>query len=112
MAIQCKSNLDRAFHALGDETRRQILARLSVDGKCTASDFVQQFDSAQPTISKHLRKLEEAGLVRRNIIGRTHYFTLGTDIFQEVNNWLHRHSKFWDANMDRLESYLDQQDGE
>ncbi len=107
MAIQYSSALDRTFHALGDETRRRMLARISRKGECSAGELVDLFDFAQPTISKHLRVLENAGLVNRHVEGRTHIFTLGASRLKEAESWLHRHQAFWEASLARLADFLD-----
>ncbi len=108
MAIQYVYDLDRTFHALGDETRRQILARISRKGPCSAGEFVTQFAFSQPTISKHLRVLEKAGLVHRRVEGRRHVFALGAARLKEAETWLHRHRVFWESNLDRLTRFLDE----
>ena len=112
MAIQYAHELDRTFHALGDETRRQMLARISQQGQCSAGEFVNQFDFAQPTISKHQSVLEKAGLVERRVEGRNHIFVLSTARLKEAEIWLRRHRIFWESNLDRLSSFLDETDSE
>ncbi len=106
MAIQYETPLDRTFHALGDGTRRQMLAILAAEGPRSAGDLAERFDSAQPTLSRHLKVLETAGLVRREIDGRTHNFSLETERMLEAQEWISRHRKMWDAMLDNLEVYL------
>lgn len=69
MAIHYTEPLDRTFHARGDGTRRQVIAMLAIKGACSASEMQQPFDVAQPTISKHLKVLETAGIVTREVEG-------------------------------------------
>lgn len=107
MAINYQTPLDRTFHALGDPTRRQIVAILATEGTQTASALQRPFDVAQPTISKHLKVLEKAGLVERKIIGRTHRFCLETAPMEEAMAWIARHKAFWDGALSQLENYLD-----
>ncbi|MCA9014979.1 MAG: helix-turn-helix transcriptional regulator, partial [Planctomycetaceae bacterium] len=69
MAIYYQHQLDRTFHALGDGTRRKMLSLLAKRGEVTAGDLGAPFDVAQPTVSKHIRVLEQAGLITRRIEG-------------------------------------------
>jgi len=108
MAIQYQTPLDRTFHALGDGTRREILAMLATRGACTANEIRAPFDAAQPTISKHLKVLETAGLVKRDIDGRHHRFELQTTAMNEAEEWINRHRLFWEATLERLSSFLEQ----
>lgn len=112
MAIQYDNPLDRTFHALGDETRRTILATLATEGECSAGELVNLFQSAQPTISKHIKVLEKAGLVRRRIDGRTHCFRLEAGSLHEAETWINRHRKFWTGTLDRLGEHLETQPAE
>lgn len=109
MAIQTNSQLDRAFHALGDESRRKVLEVISANEQCTAGELVNLFDSSQPTISKHLKVLEKAKLVIRSIEGRHHVFALNPDGLKEVNSWLQRHHKFWNNSLNKLDLFLDKE---
>ena len=107
MAIQYATPLDRTFHALGDESRRRILSTISRHGRCSAGELVDLFDTSQPTISKHLRVLEDAGLVARSIEGRRHFFTIEAASLRDAEGWLQRHLAFWENSLDRLGDYLD-----
>ncbi|MBL4800959.1 MAG: helix-turn-helix transcriptional regulator [Emcibacter sp.] len=107
MAIQYKTPLDHTFHALGDETRREILSILATDGPCSANELHAPFDVAQPTISKHLKVLEQAGLIRREIDGRVHRFEMTTETMREAQNWMTRQEAFWEGTLNRLETFLD-----
>jgi DNA-binding transcriptional ArsR family regulator len=97
--------LDRTFHALSDGTRRSMIHVLARGEPRSASDLGRRFRSAQPTISKHLKVLEEAGLVVRSIEGRVHRFRLRRRPLREAEDWLARHQAFWSgaaAQLDRL----------
>lgn len=107
MAILYSNTLDRTFHALGDESRRQILATISQKGQCSAGELVNLFASSQPTVSKHLRVMEKAGLLQRQINGRQHLFSLRAEALQEADSWLKRHLEFWENSMDQLAQYLE-----
>ncbi len=112
MAIRNSNSLDRTFHALGDESRRKILAIISHKQQCTAGELVNLFDVSQPTISKHLKVLEVAGLVVRRIEGRNHVFVLRVDKLKEADGWIKRHLVFWENSLDRLEIFLDTEENE
>ncbi|MCA9170049.1 MAG: helix-turn-helix transcriptional regulator [Planctomycetales bacterium] len=88
MAIRYYEQLDRTFHALGDGTRRRMLAILSDRGECTASDLGEPFQISQPSVSKHIRVLEQAGLISRTVDGRVHRFQLNTAPLQEAQDWI------------------------
>jgi len=106
MAIQYQQPLDRTFHALGYGTRRQILSILATAGPQSANELRQPFDVAQPTISKHLKVLETAGLISREVDGRVHRFQLELAPMKEAEDWIARHKAFWEGTLDRLENFL------
>ena len=106
MAIQYQQPLDRTFHALGDGTRREILSMLAGGGPQSANELRLPFDVAQPTISKHLKVLERAGLISREVEGRIHRFQLELAAMKEAEDWIARHNAFWEGTLDRLEDFL------
>ena len=106
MVVQYSEPLDRSFHALGDGTRRAMLSMLAKGGACTASELGDPFDIAQPTASKHIKVLERAGLISREIDGRVHRFYLEEKPMKEAEEWFSRHREFWAASLDSLERYL------
>ena len=112
MAIYPQEQLDRTFHALGDGTRRQMLSLLAKRGECTASELGKPFPIAQPTASKHIRVLEEAGLVSRHVEGKVHRFRLAMNPLLEAQDWIARHQKFWENSLDALGEFLDQMEEE
>lgn len=97
--------LDRVFAALADPTRRRIVEQLS-KRTMTPSEIAKAFPISQPAISKHLRVLEECGLLEREIAGRVHYCTLSLDAMDEVIRWIDRQRKYWNASLNRLETLL------
>lgn len=110
MAMQSLSTLDRTFHALADGTRRSMIRVLARGEPRSAGDLGRRFQSAQPTISKHLKVLEEAGLVMRTVDGRVHRFALRRKPLRDAERWLARHQSFWSgavAQLDRLLSETD-----
>lgn len=94
--------LDLSFRALGDATRRQILHCLLLHGEVSAGQIAGRFTSAQPTISKHLRVLEEAGLVLSRAQGRNRFYRIGPDALAPATDWLTRHAAMWNSSLDRL----------
>ncbi len=107
MAIRYVDPLDRTFHALGDGTRRRMLALLTRRGECTAGELGAPFDIAQPTASRHLAVLERAGLVRRRVEGREHRFRIDPAPLDEARAWITRHRDYWVATLDRLGEALE-----
>ena len=106
MAIQYHTQLDRVFHALGDGTRREMIARLAQDGAATASELGRPFDVAQPTISKHIKVLEKAGIVRRKVSGRVHRFALEDEALRGAEDWVAAHRRFWEGTLVQLEAFV------
>ena len=106
MAIHYDHALDRTFHALGDGTRRAMLAMVARRGACTAGELGKPFDITQPTASKHLRVLERAGLLSRQVEGRAHRFRLVSKRFNEAEDWISRHREFWEGTLERLGDLL------
>ncbi|MEZ6137547.1 MAG: metalloregulator ArsR/SmtB family transcription factor [Pirellulaceae bacterium] len=106
MAIHHQEALDRTFHALGDGTRRRMLAMLAQRGECTASELGEPIEAAQPTISKHIRVLERAGLVSRQVSGRVHRFRLAELPLQQASDWIAKHRAFWENSLDALGEVL------
>jgi len=100
------SSLDRTFRALADGTRRSMIHALAQGEARSASELGCQFRSAQPTISKHLKVLEQAGLVERRIEGRVHRFRLSQKPLQEAGGWIARHQAFWTGAVEQLDRLL------
>lgn len=108
VAIYYTHSLDRTFHALGDATRRGMLALLAKRGECIAGELGAPFDISQPTASRHLRVLESAGLITRRVEGRVHTFRLAVKPLEQAERWISRHRQFWEGSLDRLGGYLDE----
>jgi DNA-binding transcriptional ArsR family regulator len=104
--MQIEASLDRTFHALSDGTRRSMIHALARGQPRSAGELGRKFRSAQPTISKHLKVLEQAGLVERTIEGRVHRFRLRQKPLREAERWIARHQAFWTGAVDRLERLL------
>ncbi|NVJ97817.1 MAG: helix-turn-helix transcriptional regulator [Alphaproteobacteria bacterium] len=107
MVIEKNTTLDRTFHALADSTRRGMVTMLAKEGFKTAGELGAPFDISQPAASKHLKVLENAGLVIRKRHGRTHAFSLNSETLGAARGWLERHQAFWAGSMDQLEALLE-----
>jgi DNA-binding transcriptional ArsR family regulator len=99
------NQLDSIFSALADPTRRAILTRLSL-GEASVKELTQPFNLTQPAISKHLKVLEEAGLVRRGKEAQWRPCRLDPAPLKEVSDWVDQYRKFWEESFDRLDVYL------
>lgn len=99
-------HLDLVFSALSDPTRRAILGRLA-QGEATVNELAEPFGLAQPTISKHLRVLEDAGLIEqgRDAQRRPRRLVVGGPL-REVEHWLAPFREQWERRFDRLDDYL------
>jgi DNA-binding transcriptional ArsR family regulator len=106
MAMQKRSELDLTFRALADGTRRSIIHSLARGRARSASELGRRFRSAQPTISKHLKVLEQAGLVERTVEGRVHLFRLRQKPLDEAEHWIARQQAFWTGAVDQLDHLL------
>ena len=106
MAMPNVAALDLTFHALADGTRRSMIRALAGGQTRSAGELGRPFRSAQPTISKHLKVLEQAGLVERTIEGRVHRFRLRQKPLREAERWIARQRAFWTAAVDQLDRLL------
>jgi len=97
--------LSATFSALADPTRRAILARLS-SGEATVNELAQPFDMTLPAISKHLKVLENAGLITRGREAQYRPCRIEAEPLREVDGWLASYRQFWEASFDRLDEYL------
>jgi DNA-binding transcriptional ArsR family regulator len=104
--------LDRLFQALGDPTRRAILARLSRDRGLSVSALAAPFDIKMPAVMKHLDVLEDVGLIRRSKEGRTVTVDLTPRSLKPAMDWLQRYERFWEAGLDRLARYAEKKERE
>jgi DNA-binding transcriptional ArsR family regulator len=102
---QANGNLDQVFFALSDSTRRAILSRLS-QGSTTIGELAQPFEMSSPAISKHMKILQNAGLIERRIKGRQHHCSLATGALKTAEDWINFHRKFWESRLDALDDLL------
>jgi len=97
-----------ALQALSDPSRMAILSMLA-DGERPAGDFVEALPIAQPTVSKHLSVLREAGLVTVRKDAQRRLYSLNPEPLKELDQWLARYRRFWADRLDALEAHLDRE---
>jgi DNA-binding transcriptional ArsR family regulator len=97
--------LDTIFHALGDATRRQMLRELA-SGERTVGQLAEPFEISLAAASKHIKALEGAGLIRREVRGRTHVCRLDPGPLASANEWLTFYERFWTQSLDKLDALL------
>lgn len=97
--------LSATFAALADPTRRAIIARLAM-GETTVSELARPFAMSGPAISKHLKVLENAGLISRGREAQWRPCRIEPKALKVVDDWLERYRQFWEERLDRLEEYL------
>lgn len=106
--VKCHpKSLNRTFSALADPTRRRILEHLSRGERCV-TDLARPYRMSLPAVSKHLRVLERAGLVRRHRDGRVHRLKLEAAPMRQASQWIDEYRRFWEQSLDRLGEYLEQ----
>ncbi|MBX9458972.1 MAG: metalloregulator ArsR/SmtB family transcription factor [Rhizobium sp.] len=97
--------MDALFHALGDATRRRMLHELS-RGERTVGQLAAPFDMSLAAASKHIRTLESAGLIQREVQGRTHVCRLDPRPLEHAHGWLGFYQQFWTERLDALDELL------
>lgn len=102
------SSLDLVFAALSDPTRRRIVARLT-RGEVRVTDLAHPFAMSLNAVSKHVKALERAGLVRRARVGREHWLRLRALPLRDANAWLAQYERFWNQRLDALGDFLERQ---
>ncbi|ANY80143.1 transcriptional regulator [Microvirga ossetica] len=105
MVERTSAHLDAVFHALSDATRRAMLSQLS-SGPRSVGELAAPFSMTFAGASKHVKVLESAGLVRREVQGRTHVCRLDAARLSEADAWLRHYERFWTTKLDRLEELL------
>lgn len=100
-----ETQLSAVFHALGDPTRRRML-HLLAQGEHTVGQLAEPFHMSLAAASKHIKALEGAGLIRREVQGRTHLCRLDAGPLATADAWLSYYERFWSTRLDKLESLL------
>jgi len=104
--VKCSPRLlNRTFAALADPTRRRLLEHLAGGDRCV-TDLARPCSMSLPAVSKHLRVLENAGLIRRRRCGRVHRLKLEAAPMQQASRWIEEYRQFWEQRLDRLDEYL------
>ena len=100
-----EQRLSRVFHALADPARRRIIALLRESGELPVGVVAEAFSMTLNGVSKHVKVLEHAGVVRRRIEGRVHWISVDWNALQAAYEFLHAHHHFWSARLDALVDY-------
>jgi DNA-binding transcriptional ArsR family regulator len=103
-----EDRLDAVFHALGDRTRRALLARLA-SRPARITELARPFDMSLPAVSRHIRVLESAGLIARSVDGRVHQCSLAAAPMKTADAWLDRYRGFWEGSLDALARLVEAQ---
>lgn len=105
LGIDLDADLDLVFSALSDPTRRGMLERLA-DGETNVRTLAEPCEMSQPAVSKHLRVLERAGLIRRSKRGREHHIRVDPRPIEEAATWIGHYARLWHQQFDAVEEYL------
>jgi DNA-binding transcriptional ArsR family regulator len=105
--VKRSNPLDSTFGALADPTRRALLATLML-GRASITELAKPHRMSLPAVMKHLRVLEQAGLVSQRKIGRTRHCRLAAKPLKDAETWLSQYRIFWEGTFDSLERYLNQ----
>nr|NUR38356.1 winged helix-turn-helix transcriptional regulator [Sphingomonas sp.] len=100
-----ENRLDITYHALSDPTRRGMLANLAL-GEKSIGELAEPFQMTFAGASKHVKVLEDAGLITRRKAGRTHVISIDAKPLEEAERWLRQWEKFWTVRLDRLEALI------
>jgi len=103
--VMSTDTLSPVFSALADPTRRAILLRL-MDGDASVSELSAPFAMSQPAISKHLKVLEDAGLISRSRVATARYSHLEAKPLEQAHEWMQQYKRYWNESLDKLDSAL------
>ena len=109
--VEQQIQLDAVFGALSDPTRRRMLAALR-SGEKSVVQLAEPFEMSLAGAAKHVQVLERSHLIRRRKQGRTWYCSINKDALLAAQDWIGQYSKFWNSNLDKLTSLLEQEKGE
>ncbi|SDQ16182.1 metalloregulator ArsR/SmtB family transcription factor [Pseudovibrio sp. Tun.PSC04-5.I4] len=107
-----QTNLPDVFGALADPTRFAIIERLLKEGDLPVGDLAEPFAMSAPAISRHIKLLENAGLIERRVEKQWRVCALKKERFADLHDWIERYRAFWNTSFDRLEVLLDKQQGD
>jgi DNA-binding transcriptional ArsR family regulator len=108
--LLAERQLDLIFRALGDQTRRGLLERLT-ERPSMITELAQPFAMSLPAVSRHIRVLEAAGLVKRHVDGRVHRCSLSAAPLKDVEKWLSQYRRFWEGTLESLARYVEDDSG-
>lgn len=100
-----EAGLDEVFNALCDPTRRAILAKLA-ESEARVTDIARDFPISLNSISKHIRMLERAGLLRRTVVGREHLLSLNAGPLAQASAWIDHYRGFWESRLAALDDFV------
>jgi DNA-binding transcriptional ArsR family regulator len=103
--------LDSVYGALADPSRRAILSRLAERGEMRVTELAAPFDMSLNAVSKHIKVLQRAGVVRRRVVGRDHWLSLDPHPLEDGWAWIGLYRRFWETRLDALDSYLRRRHG-
>jgi len=106
MVERSEKQLDLIFHALSDSPRRHILRALGENGELTVSEMAEPFRMSLAAVSKHIKVLEGAGLLRRTVDGRIHRCRMDAAPLEQASELIAHYRKFWEGQFDLIEQYL------
>jgi len=104
-----QARLNRVFQSLADPSRRKIIALLRETEELKVGDIAQAFSMSLNGVSKHLKALEAAGVIRRRIEGRQHWIRVDWDALRPAHTWLDFHRHFWSTRLDQLASHIEKE---
>ena len=107
MVTFADDRLDKAFAALAHPIRRAILSRLTRGESASVGELAEPFDVSLMAVSKHLKVLDEAGLIRREKDGRVHRCSFDPEALEDARDWIETHRAFWTQQLDSLADYLE-----
>lgn len=111
MVTFADDNLDRTFAALAHPMRRAMLTRLAAGGSASVSELAEPFDVSLMAVSKHLKVMEGAGLIRRQKDGRVQRCSFDPEAIDAASGWIEAHREFWKQQLDSLAAYLEEKGG-
>jgi DNA-binding transcriptional ArsR family regulator len=107
---QISPNMPRVFAALADPTRFAIVEQLLAHEELPIGDLAAPYAMSKPAISKHIKVLEDAGLIERRVEKQWRYCRLRRECFSSIEDWLGRYRDFWSTSLDRLDAILIEED--
>ena len=107
MVTVAPDSLDRTFSALAHPIRRSILTRLAERGSASVGELAEPYDVSLMAVSKHVRVMEEAGLLVRHRDGRVHRMRLDPEPIRQASDWMQKYRAYWEQQLDGLARYLD-----